>query len=58
MLQLVGPLLTERDMYLAKSCQRSTAVAGAQRVVGIVGRAHLPGVYANLVKDTSDVRMR
>ena len=56
--QLVGPLVSERDMYLAWSCQRSKAVNGTQRVVAIVGRGHLQGVYANLVKGKGALRFR
>jgi len=41
---LVAPLVTERDLYLAWSVKRSQAVKGADRVVGVVGRAHVRGV--------------
>jgi pheromone shutdown protein TraB len=42
--ELVGPLVTERDMYLAWSLKRSKAVNGATAVVGVVGKGHLRGV--------------
>lgn len=42
--ELPGPLVHERDMYLAWSLRRSKAVCGARAVVGVVGRGHLRGV--------------
>ena len=57
-MQLVGPLVEERDRYLAWSCQRSKAVNGTQQVVAILGRGHLPGVHAQLVKGKGSLRFR
>jgi pheromone shutdown protein TraB len=55
--QIVGPLLHERDMYLAWSLKRSKAVNGTRRVVGVVGRGHLRGVLYHLVTpDSSGLR--
>ncbi|CAM9652662.1 unnamed protein product, partial [Phaeothamnion confervicola] len=44
-------LVQERDAYLAWSLKRSRAVCGKQRVVGVVGRAHLAGVAAAIEAD-------
>ncbi|PNG99751.1 TraB domain-containing protein, partial [Tetrabaena socialis] len=49
--ELVAPLVTERDLYLAWSLKRSRAVNGAARVVGVVGRGHLRGLVYALMKD-------
>ena len=38
--QVVGPLIHERDVYLAWSLKRSKAVNGCKRVVGVMVRAH------------------
>lgn len=52
---LAGPLLHERDVYLAWSMRRSKAVNGAEVVVGVVGRAHMRGVcYALLNEFATD----
>ncbi|KAG5187555.1 TraB family-domain-containing protein [Tribonema minus] len=48
---LVAPLVHERDAYLAWSLKRSRAVCGKSRVVGVVGRAHLPGVLKAIQGD-------
>ena len=40
-LQLLGPLIHERDVYLAWSLKRSKAVNGCQRVVGVMVRFRL-----------------
>ncbi|CAM9320957.1 unnamed protein product [Chrysoparadoxa australica] len=47
----VGPLLTERDRYLAWSLKRSRAVGGKKRVVGVIGRGHMSGVLSEMRKD-------
>jgi pheromone shutdown protein TraB len=39
--ELVAPLVSERDLYLAWSLKRSKAVNGASRVVGVIGKGHL-----------------
>ena len=44
-------LLHERDLYLAWSLKRSKAVNGTKRVVGVVGRAHVPGIVYALQND-------
>jgi pheromone shutdown protein TraB len=49
--QALAALTTERDSYLAWSLKRSRAVGGAHRVVGVVGRAHLNGVMAEMDRD-------
>lgn len=46
-----GPLVYERDRYLAWTLKRSRAVCGKQRVVGIVGRGHLQGVLRAVEQD-------
>ena len=53
-LQLVGPLVHERDLYLAWSLKRSKAVNGARTVVGVVGRGHLRGVCYALTHDAGE----
>lgn len=50
-LQLVGPLVHERDLYLAWSLKRSKAVNGACAVVGVIGKGHLRGVCYALTHD-------
>ena len=37
-MQVMGPLIHERDRYLAWSLKRSKAVNGNARVVGVVSR--------------------
>ena len=49
-LQILSPLLHERDSYMAWSCKRSRAVCGARAVVGVVGRAHLRGTAYHLLQ--------
>lgn len=49
-LQVVGPLLHERDLYLAWSCKRSKAVCGARAVVGVIGRSHMFGTAYHLLQ--------
>lgn len=57
--QVVSPLLHERDMYLAWSLKRSKAVNGSRAVVGVVGKGHLRGVLYHLVTpDSSGLRFR
>ncbi|KAK9901278.1 hypothetical protein WJX75_003832 [Coccomyxa subellipsoidea] len=56
--EVVGPLLHERDMYLAWSLKRSKAVNGSGRVVGVVGKGHLRGVLYHLVTPGSSGNLR
>ncbi|KAG2453855.1 hypothetical protein HYH02_002062 [Chlamydomonas schloesseri] len=56
--ELVAPLITERDLYLAWSLKRSKAVCGAGRVVGVVGRGHLRGVAHALLRDRGGAGLR
>lgn len=53
-LQLVSPLVHERDLYLAWSLKRSKAVNGARSVVGVVGKGHLRGVCYALTHDAGE----
>ena len=46
-----GPLIYERDLYLAWTLKRSRAVCGQRRVVGVVGRGHLAGVMRAVEAD-------
>lgn len=46
--ELYGPLVHERDLYMAWTLHRSKAVCGNERVVGVVGRLHLPGIMYTL----------
>ncbi len=55
-LQLVAPLVHERDLYLAWSLKRSKAVNGARSVVGVVGKGHLRGVCYALTHDAGEGR--
>lgn len=48
---LPGPLIDERDLYLAWTLKRSRAVCGQRRVVGVVGRGHLSGVMRAIAAD-------
>lgn len=56
--QLLGPLLHERDLYLAWSLKRSKAVNGTETVVGVVGKGHLRGVVYALTHDQGELRFR
>ncbi|GLC40577.1 hypothetical protein PLESTF_001014000 [Pleodorina starrii] len=56
--ELVGPLVTERDLYLAWSLKRSKAVNGAGVVLGVVGRGHLRGVVYALLRDQGGAGLR
>ncbi|GIL79916.1 hypothetical protein Vretimale_12499 [Volvox reticuliferus] len=56
--ELVAPLVTERDLYLAWSLKRSKAVNGAGVVVGVVGRGHLRGVVYTLLRDQGGAGLR
>ena len=56
--QLAGPLLHERDAYLAWALRRSKAVNGARCVVGVVGYGHLRGVVYHLQADAARLRFR
>eukprot|EP00798_Chlamydomonas_sp_ICE-L_P005569 gene5568-4203_t len=53
---LLGPLIHERDMYLAWSLKRSKAVNGASQVVGVVGRGHMRGVVYALTCERGTLR--
>ena len=62
---LLAPLLHERDVYLAWSMRRSKAVremlarrGGTGVVVGVVGRAHLPGVLYSLQEGSATEELR
>mmetsp|Transcript_6529 Transcript_6529/g.9844 ORF Transcript_6529/g.9844 Transcript_6529/m.9844 type:complete len:198 (+) Transcript_6529:389-982(+) len=48
---LVGPLLHERNKYLAWSLKRSRAVSNKDAVVGVVGRAHVAGIIEEIKND-------
>ncbi|CAN0089574.1 unnamed protein product [Scytosiphon promiscuus] len=48
---VVGPLIYERDLYLAWTLKRSRAVCGQRRVVGVMGRGHLSGVMRAIEAD-------
>lgn len=54
--ELLGPLVHERDLYLAWSMKRSKAVNGTQRVVGVVGRGHLRGIVYAMHHDSGSLR--
>ncbi|CAG9463570.1 unnamed protein product [Pedinophyceae sp. YPF-701] len=49
---VLGPLLHERDLYIAWSLKRSKAVNGNRCVVGVVGAGHLRGVLYALKYDS------
>ncbi|KAI3425153.1 hypothetical protein D9Q98_008924 [Chlorella vulgaris] len=55
--QLVGPLVHERDLYLAWSIKRSKAVNGARRVVAVVGKGHLRGLCYALTHDEAGAQL-
>ncbi len=50
---LGAPLLRERDIYLSLTLRSSLAVSGKARILGVIGRGHLPGVMRAL--DEGDV---
>jgi pheromone shutdown protein TraB len=56
--QVASAVLHERDLYMAWSLKRSKAVNGCERVVGILGRGHVPGVVYHLLQDSSNLRFR
>lgn len=56
--QVAGPLLHERDAYLAWCLKRSKAVSGARCVVGVIGFGHLRGVAWHLMQESSQLRFR
>ena len=56
--QVVGPLIHERDVFLAWSLKRSKAVNGCQTVVGVMGKGHLRGVVYALMRDQGELRFR
>ena len=58
LLQLVKPLVDERDQYLAWSLKRSKAVNGTKRVVGVLGLGHLQGVHQKMTTDSGSLRFR
>lgn len=47
-LQVLEPILYERDRYLTWALQRSKAVNGSRLVVGVVGLMHLRGISETL----------
>lgn len=55
---LMGPLVHERDVYLAWSLKRSKAVNGSSTVVGVVGRGHLRGVVYALKNNQEKLRFK
>lgn len=57
-MQVVGPLLHERDMYLAWSLKRSKAVNGTKRVVGVIGKGHMRGVLYHLTSPEASRGLR
>ena len=48
-LQVLEPILYERDRYLTWALQRSKAVDGSRLVVGVVGLMHLRGISETLL---------
>ncbi len=48
-LQVLEPILYERDRYLTWALQRSKAVNGSRLVVGVVGLMHLRGISETLL---------
>ena len=56
--QVVRVLLDERDQYLAWCLHRSKAVNGAERVVGVVGLAHLRGIAFHLQDSDGNLRFK
>ena len=56
--QVVGPLIHERDVFLAWSLKRSKAVNGCETVVGVMGKGHLKGVCYALMRDQGELRFR
>ena len=48
-LQVLEPILYERDRYLTWALQRSKAVNGSRLVVGVVGLMHLQGISETLL---------
>lgn len=56
--KVAGPLLHERDAYLAWCLKRSKAVSGARCVVGVIGFGHLRGVAWHLMQESSQLRFR
>lgn len=56
--QLVSPLVHERDLYLSWSVKRSKAVNGARAVVAVVGKGHLRGVCHALTHDEAGAALR
>lgn len=51
---LYTPLVIERDLYLTWSLKRSKAVNHTRRVVGVIGRAHLPGIAKAIDDDAGN----
>ncbi|KAK9830693.1 hypothetical protein WJX74_002859 [Apatococcus lobatus] len=56
--KVVRVLLDERDQYLAWCLQRSKAVNQAERVVGVVGLAHLRGIAYHLQNSDGNLRFK
>ncbi|KAK9796679.1 hypothetical protein WJX73_007300 [Symbiochloris irregularis] len=56
--KLAGPLLHERDAYLAWCLRRSKAVNHASVVVGVMGFGHLRGVTYHLLQDGQQLRFK
>lgn len=56
--ELVGPLIHERDLYLAWSLKRSKAVNNTKRVVGVVGKGHMRGICYALTHDDAGKGLR
>lgn len=54
--ELIGPLIAERDLYLAWSMKRSKAVNGTHAVVGVVGKGHLRGIVYAMKHDNGSLR--
>lgn len=57
-MQLIAPLIRERDVYLAWSLKRSKAVNGTRQVVGVVGAGHVKGVVWALEQDAGGDSLR
>lgn len=56
--ELATSLVHERDLYLSWSLKRSKAVNGAKKVVGVVGKAHLKGIYYALQNERGKLKFR
>lgn len=56
--ELIGPLIRERDVYLAWSLKRSKAVNSTNQVVGVIGAGHVRGVVWALEQDAGGDSLR